>query len=160
RHAPVRPVLLGVFGQPEAEPGIEVDGVLYFCCEDVEMIEALRMAAAVEVVAPQKMRTLLHRRIKLDLETEGIDELQGAALDWLFGERACDAVLREECRRLVEVSVVADLKAKPIAGGDCRFPQHQRVMLMLFAAAQIHRIVIGVLDMQANGGLVEIAAEL
>jgi hypothetical protein len=31
-------------------------------------------------------------------------------------------------------------------------------MLMLLAAAQIHRLVVGVLDMQADGGLVERAA--
>ena len=31
-------------------------------------------------------------------------------------------------------------------------------MLMLLAAAQVHGLVVGVLDMQANGGLVERAA--
>src|SRR6516225_9540196 len=34
------------------------------------------------------------------------------------------------------------------------------MMLVLLAAAEIHRIVVAVLDMQADGGLVELAAEL
>ena len=45
--APVRPVFLAIFGQPEAEPGVEIDGVLDLGREDVEMIEPLRMAAFV-----------------------------------------------------------------------------------------------------------------
>src|SRR4051812_42989699 len=43
--APVRSVFLAIFGQPEAEPGVEVDRVLYFGRKDVEMAEPLRMAA-------------------------------------------------------------------------------------------------------------------
>ena len=43
--ASVRSVFLAIFGQPEAEPGVEVDGVLHFRREDVEMVEPLRMAA-------------------------------------------------------------------------------------------------------------------
>ena len=94
--AAVRPVLLGIFGQAEAEPGIEIDGVLHLGGEHVEMIEPLRMAALVEIVAPQQMRALLHRGIEFDLEAEGVGELQGAALERLLGEGIADAVLGKE----------------------------------------------------------------
>ena len=156
--AAVRPVFLGIFGQAEAEPGVEVDGVLHLGGEDVEMVEPLRMAALVEVVAPQQMRALLHRGVEFDLEAEGIGELQRAALERLLGEGVGDAVLGEEAGRLVEVAVIADLEAEPVAGGGWRLAQHQRVMLMLLAAAQVDRLVVGVLDMQADGVLVEGAA--
>ena len=116
------------------------------------------MAALVEVVAPQQMRTLLHRRIEFELEAGGIGELQRAALERLIGEGIGDAVLRKERCGLVEIAVIADLEAEPAAGRDGRLSQHQRVMLMLLAAAQIHRLVVGVLDMQADGVFVERAA--
>ena len=50
------------------------------------MIEPLRMTAAIEVVAPQQMRALLHGGVELDLEAEGVGELQGAALERLLGK--------------------------------------------------------------------------
>jgi len=50
------------------------------------------MAAFVEIVAPQQMRALFHRCIEFDLETEGIGELQRAALERLLDERVGDAV--------------------------------------------------------------------
>ena len=160
RNAPVRPVLFGIFGQPEAEPRVEIHGVLHFGGEHVEMVEPLRMAALVEVVAPQMMRALVHRGIELDLEAEGIGELQRAALERLLGEGVDDAVLREERGGLVEIVVVADLEAEPVAGGRLRLPQHQRVMLMLLAAAQVDGIVVAVLDMQADRVLIERAARV
>src|SRR5258708_36948212 len=104
------------------------------------------------------MRALVNRRVEFELETGGIGELQGAALERLFGEGVGDAVLGKEAGGLVEIAVIADLEAEPAAGRDRRFPQHQRVMLMLFAAAQIDRLVVAVLDMEADGGLVERAA--
>src|SRR6186713_2793550 len=104
------------------------------------------------------MGTLLHRRIEFELEASGIGELQGAALERLVGKGVSDAVLRKEAGGLVEIAVIADLEAEPAAGGDRCLAQHQRVMLMLLAAAQIDRLVVAVLDMQADGGLVERAA--
>src|SRR5699024_9784904 len=86
RDAAVVAVLLGIFGEAEAEPGVEIDGVLHFGGEHVEMVEPLRMAALVEIVAPQQMRTLLHRGVELDLEAERIGELQRAALERLLDE--------------------------------------------------------------------------
>jgi len=59
---------------------------------------------------------------------------------------------------LVEIAVVADLESHPVAGGGRRLAQHQRVMLMLLAAAQIDRLVVAVLDMEADGVFVELAA--
>jgi hypothetical protein len=38
----VRAILLGIFGEPEAEPGVEIDGVLDLGSENVEMVEPLR----------------------------------------------------------------------------------------------------------------------
>ena len=122
------------------------------------MVEPLRVAALVEVVAPQQMRPLVHRGIEFDLEAEGIGELQRAALERLLGEGIGDAVLGKEAGGLVEIAVIADLEAEPVAGRDRRFAQHQRVMLMLLAAAQVHRLVVAVLDMEADGVLVERAA--
>src|SRR5665213_4136295 len=116
RDAAVRPVFLGVFGQPEAEPRVEVDGVLNLGGEYVEMVEPLRMAALVEIVAAQQMRALFHRGIELDLKTKGIGEVQGAALERLLGERAGNAVFGKERRGLVEILLVADLEAKTVAG--------------------------------------------
>ena len=116
------------------------------------------MAALVEVVAPQQMRALVHRRVEFELEADGIGELQRAALERLLGEGVGDAVLGKEAGRLVEIAVIADLEAEPVAGRDRGLPQHQRVMLMLLAAAQIHRLVVAVLDMEADGVLVERAA--
>src|SRR5262249_41774659 len=115
------------------------------------MIDPLRMATAIEVITPQQMRAFFHGGVELDLEAERIGELQGAALERLLGEFVLNAVLREEGRRLVEIAVIADLEAKPVAGRGWRLPQHQRVMLMLLAAAQVHRARIGVLNMQADG---------
>ena len=54
--------------------------------------------------------------------------------------------------------LVADLEAQPVAGGGRCLAQHQRVMLMLLAAAQVHRLVVAVLDMQPDGGFVKRAA--
>ena len=116
--APVRSVFLAIFGQAEAEPGVEIDGVLDLGREDVEMVEPLRMAALVEVVAPQQMRTLLHRGIEFELEAGGIGELQRAALERLLDEGVGDAVLGEEAGGLVEIAVIADLEAEPAAGRD------------------------------------------
>ena len=83
-----------------------------------------------------------------------------AALERLLGERVGDAVLRKERRRLVEILLVADLEAEPVAGRRRGLAQHQRMMLMLLAAAQIHRVVVAILDMQSDGVFVEFAAGL
>ena len=45
------PVLLGIFAEPETEPGVEVDGVLHFGGKYIKVVEPLRMATLVEVVA-------------------------------------------------------------------------------------------------------------
>src|SRR5205807_8137638 len=111
--------------------------------------EPLRMTALVEIVGPAQMRPPLHRGIELDLEAEGIGELQGAALERRFGERIGDTVFRKERGGLVEIVLVADLEAEPVAGRGRRLAQHQRVMLMLLAAAQEYRLVVAVLDMQS-----------
>src|SRR5439155_8452250 len=134
------------------------DGVLHFRREYIEMVEPLRMAAFIEVVATQQMRPPFHRRIELDLEAGGIGELQGTALERLLGEGVGDAVFGKEAGRLVQIAVIADLESQPVAGGGWRLAQHQRVMLMLLAAAQEYRLVVAVLDMEADGGLVEFAA--
>ena len=84
--AAVRAVFLAIFGQAEAEPRVEVDGVLHFGGEHVEMVEPLRVAALVEIVAAQQMRALLHRGIEFDLKAERIGELQRAALERLLDE--------------------------------------------------------------------------
>src|SRR6202011_1936466 len=118
------------------QSGIEIDRILNLGGKDVEMIEPLRMAAFIEVVAPQQMRALLHRRIELDLETEGIGEVQRAALERLLDEGVGNAVLGKEAGCLVEVAVIADLESHPVASGRLRLAQHQRVMLTLLAAAQ------------------------
>src|SRR5882757_2748768 len=155
---PIRPVLLAIFGQPETEPCIEIDRALHLGREYVEMIEPLRMAALVEVVAPQQMRALVHRRIEFDLEAERIGELQRAALERLLGKRVGDAVLGKEAHSLVEIAFIADPEAEPVAGRRLRLAQHQRVMLMLLGAAQVHRLVVAVLDMEANSVFVEVTA--
>ena len=89
----LRPVFLGVFGQAEAKPRIEVDRVLNFGGEDVEVVEPLRMAALVEIIAAQQVRALVHRGIELDLKAEGIGKLQRPALKRLLGKGVSDAVL-------------------------------------------------------------------
>src|SRR6266849_7796405 len=72
RDAPIGAVFLAVFGQPETQPRIEVDSVLNLGGEHVEMIEPLRVATLVEIVAAQQMRALLHYCIELDLEAEWV----------------------------------------------------------------------------------------
>src|SRR3954464_15555731 len=104
------------------------------------------------------MRAFFHRRIEFELEAGGIGKLQGAALERLLGESVSDAVLGKEAGGLVEVAVIADLEAEATAGRNRGFPQDQRVMLVLLAAAQVHRLVIAVLDMEADSVLVEGAA--
>src|SRR5437763_11423295 len=104
------------------------------------------------------MRALVHRRIEFELKAGGIGELQRAALERLLDEGVSDAVLGKEARGLVEIAVIADLEAEPAAGRDRGFAQDQRVMLLLLAAAQIHRLVVAVLDMEADGVLIEGAA--
>src|SRR5258708_11728047 len=94
-------VFLGGFGQPETQPRVEVDRVLNFGGEHVEVVEPLRMAALIEIIAAQQMRTLVHRSIKLDLKAKGIGELQRAALERLLRKRVSDPVLRKERRGLV-----------------------------------------------------------
>src|SRR5829696_3372507 len=104
------------------------------------------------------MRALVHRRIEFELKAGRVGELQRAALERLLGEGVSDAVLGKEAGRLVEIAVIADLEAEPVAGRDRGFSQDQRVMLMLLASAQVHRLVVAVLDMEADGVLVERAA--
>src|ERR1035437_6756266 len=148
RDAAVRPVFLGVLGQPETHPRVEVDGVLNFGGEYVEVVEPLRMAALVEIVAAQQMRALLHRSMEFDLKAERVGELQRAALERLLGKRVSDAVSRKEGRGLVEILLVADLESQAVAGGGGPLARYQRVMLMLLAAAQKNRPVIAILNMQ------------
>ena len=57
-------------------------------------------------------------------------------------------------------ALVADLEAELRASRDYRFAQHQRMMLVFLAAAQIHRAVILVLDMKSDDVFVECAAGL
>jgi hypothetical protein len=104
------------------------------------------------------MRTLLHRRIKFDLEAERIGELQRAALERLLRKGVSDPVLRKERGGLVEIVFVADLESESISGGARRLAQHHRVMLMLLAAAQIHRSVVAILDVQPDGVFIKLAA--
>src|SRR3954452_13454968 len=104
------------------------------------------------------MRTLVHRCVEFELEAGRIGELQGAALKRLFDEGVGDAVLGKEAGGLVEVAVIADLEAEPAAGRDRGFSQDQRMMLMLLATAQVHRLVVAVLDMETDGIFVEGAA--
>src|SRR6202790_1586544 len=156
--AAIRSVLFAIFGEPKTQPRIEVDRVLNFGGEYVEMVEPLRMAALVEIVATQQMGALLHRGIELDLKAEGVGEMQRAALERLLGEPIADAVFRTEAGCLLEIVFVADLEAEPAAGGARRPAQHQRVMLMLLAAAQVHRVIVAVLDMQPNGVFIKLAA--
>jgi hypothetical protein len=124
------------------------------------VVEPLRMTALVEVVAAQQMRPPLHRGVELDLKAEGIGEVQGAALERLLGERVSDAGCRKERRGLVEIVFVADFEPQPVAGRRRRQAQHQRVMLMLLAAAQVHSFAVVVLDMQPDGVFVERAGRL
>src|ERR1700742_4193038 len=102
------------------------------------------------------MRALVHAGIELDLKAEGIGELQRAALERLLGEGVSDAVFGKERRGLVEILLVADLEPETVARGCRGLPQHQRVMLMLLAAAQVNGSVVTILDMQPDGGFVEI----
>src|SRR5258708_2166103 len=50
------------------------------------------------------------------------------------------------------------IQALAIPGGGCCLAQHERVMLVLLAAAQVDRSVVAILDMQADGVFVELAA--
>src|SRR4051812_42704221 len=104
------------------------------------------------------MRTPFHRCIELDLKPERVGELQRAALERLLRENVGDPLFREERGSLVEILLVADLQSEPVAGGGRRLAQHQRVMLMLLAAAQVDRLVIAILDMQAHGVFIKLAA--
>src|SRR6516164_1428385 len=113
RDATVWPILLGIFGKTKTKPGIEIHGVLHLGRKYVEMVDPLRMAAPVEIVAAKQKRAPLHRGIKLDLEAERIGELQRASLEWLLGESARNTRLSEEGGGLVEVGLVADLEAQP-----------------------------------------------
>src|SRR5258708_182515 len=92
------------------------------------------------------------------MKAEGIGELQRAALDGLLREGISDPVLRQERGGLVEIAFVADLEAQAIAGGGGRLAQHQRMMLVLLAAAQVHGFVVAILDMQPDGVFVEFTA--
>ncbi|KIU01201.1 hypothetical protein QU39_00195, partial [Staphylococcus aureus] len=77
------------------------------------------------------------------------------ALERPLDEGRGDAVLLEEFSGLVEILLVANLERHAVAGRGLRLAQHQRVVLMLFAAAQVDGFAVGVLDMQADGVLVE-----
>ncbi len=158
---PARSVLLGVFAEAEAEPGIEVDGVLHFGGEHIEMVEPLRMAALVEIEAAEQMRPALHRRIELDLEAEGIGELQRAALERLIDKGVAQAILRRGSAAALSRSLsLPTLKPSLLQAGTAAFRSTSEVMLMLFGGAQVNHLVVGVLDMHADGDLVERAAEL
>jgi hypothetical protein len=86
--------------------------------------------------------------------------LQRTALKWLLDESARDAILRKERRRLVEIFLIPDLEAQPIAGGNARLAKYQRVMLMFFASAQIDGSAVAILDMETDGVFVEFAARI
>ena len=45
-----------------------------------------------------------------------------------------------------------------VIGRGLRLAQYQRMVLMFLSSAQVHGLVIAVLDMEADGGLVEFAA--
>src|SRR5690242_16872905 len=104
------------------------------------------------------MRTLLHRSIELELKSEGVGELQRAALEWLLREHVSNAVFRKESRGLVEIVFVADLEAHAIASRARRLPEHQRVVLMLFGGPKVNGVVVSILHMQPDSVLVELPA--
>src|SRR5258708_10042568 len=104
------------------------------------------------------MRAFFYRGIELDLKAERIGELKRAALERLIHECVGAPGFRQEGGCLVEIAFVADVEAQAIAGGGRRLAQHERVMLVLLAAAQVDRFVVAILDMQADGVFVELAA--
>ncbi len=102
------------------------------------------------------MRTFVHFGVEFDRIAEWVRELHACA-PWNGGsetEKAM-AVLAQECSRLIEIAFVGDLESHAVAGVFFRLAQHQRVMLVLFAAAKIYRVGIRVLDMKADGILIE-----
>src|SRR5436309_951093 len=94
-------VLLAIFGEAKAEPRVKIYRVLHLGREHVEMVEPLRVAALVEVVATEQMRPPLHRGVELDGEAERIGEVQGSALERALDKAVSDAVFGEERAGLV-----------------------------------------------------------
>ena len=115
-NAAVWSVFLAILCQPKTQSRVEVDGVLNFGREHIEMVEPLRVTSFVEIVTPQQMRPLLHRCIKLNLEAERIGELQRAPLKRLLHKCVSNPLFGKERGGLVEIVFIADLEPQAVAG--------------------------------------------
>src|SRR3954453_9150131 len=104
------------------------------------------------------MRAPLHGSVELELEAEGIGEVQRAALERALNKAVADAVLGKERARFIEVALVADLESEPRASRTLRFAPHHRLMLGFLAAKQKHRTVVLVLDVKPDDVFVECTA--
>ncbi len=151
---------LGVLGEAEAERGVEVDRRLHVAHEQVEVVDALRLAAGVEAVVLQDALALLHLEVELERVALGVGGVQRAALERHLDELGGQLPLLEERVGAVEVLLAADLEAQPLRDGLGPALQHERVVIALLHAAEIDRVLAGILDLQADSALVEGAAGL
>src|SRR6516164_9822795 len=137
RNAAVRPILLRIFGKPEAERHVEIHRALHVGCKDIEMIEPLRMYAFMIGVLLQQPFPCLHLEVELDRHAERINGSERAALRGTLDKSMPETFGCEETRSLVEVLLRGDLEAECMGARLARFFEHERVVLALLEPAQI-----------------------
>ena len=133
--APV--LVLGVFGDPEADLVVERHGSVDIVREAVEMVDAQGLHALVERVFLVDRRQLVHAEIEFEGHAQRIDGTQGPPLIGLLDKLGLQALGTEEVLGLVEVLLREDLEAEMAGAGLGPLLKHDAVMAALFHRPEI-----------------------
>ena len=105
---------LGVFGQAEAELGVEVVARLHVGREAVDVVDALDAGALVGGIALQHALALVHLEIEVERHAGDVGGAQRAALVGHFGKRRRQVAAREPVGGAVEVLLARELEAERV----------------------------------------------
>jgi hypothetical protein len=128
---------LGVFGELEADVGVEVVARLHVRREAVEMVDALNAGALIGGVFLQHALGLLHAEAKIQRHAEDIRGAQRAALVRQLRERDREILAAEPEGGAVQVLLARHLEAERVSRRLARLAQHDRMMIALLDRPQI-----------------------
>ncbi len=135
-----------VFGEAEAELGIEIVGGLHVGREAVDVVDALDARALIGRIFLQHRGHAIHLEIEIERHADRIGGAQRAALERHVRPRHRQVARVEPFGGLVEIVFAADLEAERERRDVVRLAQHDRVMVALLDAAQIERVAVLVGD--------------
>ena len=108
---------LGVFGQAEAELGVEVVARLHVGREAVDVVDALDAGALIGGIALQHALALVHLEIEVERHAGDVGGAERAALVRHLGKRGGQIAALEPVGGAVEVVLARHLEAERLGGG-------------------------------------------